>query len=125
LNKAEREGADRLQQQVEAMLDLAPDRDGWKPPVIRTTATEGKGVAELVAKIEQFRSRPERAGDRKGRAVGHWKHRLRTLLGEHLLERVVAQSGGESALESLAGDVADRRVNPYTAVREMGARAGI
>jgi LAO/AO transport system kinase len=125
LNKAEREGADRLQQQVEAMLELAPDRGGWKPPVVRTTATEGKGVAELVATISKFRSHAEHAEDRRGRAVGHWKHRLRSLLGEHLLERVVAKSGGESALESLAGDVAERRVNPYTAVREMSARAGI
>jgi hypothetical protein len=42
-----------------------------------------------------------------------------------LLERVVARSGGEAALKSLASDVAERRGNPYTAVREMIARAGI
>lgn len=124
LNKAEREGADRLQQQIEAMLELAPERDGWKIPVVRTTATEGAGVAELVETIEKLRLRPELAADRRSRAVSRWKQRLRTLLGEHLLERVAAQSGGESALETLAGDVAERRVNPYTAVREMAARAG-
>ena len=125
LNKAEREGADRLQQQVEAMLELAPDRDGWKPPVMRTTATEGTGVPELAGAIEKFRRRAESAADRRARAVEHWQQRLRALLGEHLLERVVAKSGGEAAFKSLAGDVAERRVNPYTAVREMTARAGI
>jgi len=130
LNKAERDGADRLQQQIEAMLELArhggqaPERGGGQTPVVRTTATEGAGVAELVETIEKFRMRPELAADRRSRAVGRWKQRLRTLLGEHLLERVAAQSGGEGALESLAGDVAERRVNPYTAVREMAARAG-
>src|ERR1700721_2202696 len=43
LNKAEREGADRLEQQLNAMLELAPVSGGgrgWMPPVIRTTATE-------------------------------------------------------------------------------------
>jgi LAO/AO transport system kinase len=125
LNKAERDGADRLQQQIEAMLELAPDRSGWKTPVVRTTATEGAGVAQLVETIEEFRARADLAADRRSRMVSHWKQRLRALLGEHLLEQVVARSGGEAALESLAGDVAERRVNPYTAVREMAARAGI
>jgi hypothetical protein len=46
------------------------------------------------------------------------------LLGEHLLERVAATGGSESSLETLAGEVAERRVNPYTAVREIAGRAG-
>jgi len=125
LNKAEREGADQLQQQVEAMLELAPARGGWKPPVLRTTATEGTGVPQLVEAIEKFRAHGDCTADRQGRAVAHWKERLQMLLGEHLLERVVQRSGGAGALESLARDVAERRVNPYTAVREMATRAGI
>jgi LAO/AO transport system kinase len=107
------------------MLELAPERGGWKIPVVRTTATEGSGVAQLVETIEKFRSRAELGTDRRARAVGHWKQRLRALLGEHLLEGIVAKTGGEGALDSLAGEVAERRVNPYTAVREMAARAGI
>jgi len=124
LNKAEREGADRLEQQIEAMLELAPERGDWKTPVVRTTASEGAGVTELVAAIEKFRLRPELAAGRRSRAAEHWQQRLRALLGEHLLERAVARSGGQSALESLASAVAERRVNPYTAVREIMARAG-
>ena len=65
------------------------------------------------------------AANRRARAVGHWQQRLRALLGEHLLERVVASSGGERTLAISGRDVAERRVNPYTAVREMAARAGI
>jgi LAO/AO transport system kinase len=125
LNKAEREGADRLQQQIEAMLELAHDHNEWKTPVVKTTATEGLGVAQLVETIEQFRMRTDLATNRRSRATAHWKQRLRALMGEHLVDRVVAKSGGETALESLASDVAERRVNPYTAVREMTARAGI
>src|SRR5256886_4608986 len=40
LNKADREGADRLEEQLHAMLSLVMPRDGWHPPVIRTVATE-------------------------------------------------------------------------------------
>ncbi len=46
LNKADRDGADRLEAELEAMLQLAPERDGWKPAIVRTVATE-TGVAEL------------------------------------------------------------------------------
>jgi LAO/AO transport system kinase len=125
LNKAERDGADRLQQQIEAMLELAPARSGWKIPVVRTTATEGAGVPELVETIEKFRRRAELAAERQSRVASHWKQRLRVLLGEHLLEQVIAKSGGERVLDSLAGDVAERRANPYTAVRDLAARAGL
>src|SRR5271157_809742 len=43
LNKADREGADRLEEQLHAMLSLVMPRDGWHPPVIRTIATENRG----------------------------------------------------------------------------------
>ena len=125
LNKAEREGADTLQQQIEAMLELAPARGGWKPPVLRTTATDGTGVPQLIEAIEKFRSHGDLTAERRRRAVEHWKQRLHVLLGEQLLERVVAKSGGEGALETLARAVAERKANPYTAVREMSARAGM
>jgi LAO/AO transport system kinase len=125
VNKAEREGADRLQQQIESMLELAPDREGWKTPVLRTSATEGRGVPELVVAIEQFRMSEDLATSRRVRMVNHWKQRLKTLLSEHLTESAVTRSGGESSLESLATAVAERRLNPYTAVREIAAQAGL
>jgi LAO/AO transport system kinase len=125
VNKAEREGADRLQQQIEAMLELAPDRENWKTPVLRTSATEGRGVPELVAAIEQFHMREDLAASRHARMVDHWKQRLKMLLSERLTESAVTRSGGESSLESLAAAVAERRLNPYTAVREMAAQAGL
>jgi LAO/AO transport system kinase len=125
VNKAEREGADRLQQQIEDMLELAPARGGWTPPVVRTTATEGTGVPELLKAIEKFRSQGDLAAERRSRAVERWKQRLHVLLGEQLLERVVKRAGGEGALETLARAVAERQANPYTAVREMASRAGL
>jgi LAO/AO transport system kinase len=124
LNKAEREGADRLQHQIEAMLELSPPRDGWKPPVVRTTATEGTGVPQLVEAIEQFQRLHQGPAQRRERATQRWRQRLLALLAEHLLESVLKKSGGEAGLEELAREVAERRVNLYTAVRELAARAG-
>ena len=67
VNKADREGADRLVSAVEANLALQTYGAGeWRPPVLKTVATTGAGVAELVAAIEQFRAHAERRRRRRG-----------------------------------------------------------
>ncbi len=122
LNKAEREGADRLAQQVEAMLHLAAGGGEWQPPVVRTTATEGIGVAALAETIERFRAQMESSGARRARTIEHWQQRLVVLLEEHLLARALSGEDGKRALAILAGEVAGRRKSPYDAVRELAAR---
>jgi LAO/AO transport system kinase len=122
LNKAERDGADRLAQQIEAMLHLAGTKPEWEPPVVRTTASEGVGIAALAETIERFRTRAESSGGRRARAVEHWKQRLVVLLEEQLLSRALGGADGMRALASLAGEVADRRKSPYDAVRELAGR---
>jgi len=131
LNKAEREGADRLEQQLQAMLELAPSLShvndgghGWTPPIIRTTATEGKGIAELADAIETFHERRERSGEQRAKILEYWKQRLVLLLEGQLLGRALG-GDGRRVLESLASEVAERRKNPYTAVRELLSRAGL
>ncbi len=47
------------------------------------------------------------------------------LLEEHLLARALSGEDGKRALDALAGEVAERRKNPYDAVRELLARAGL
>ena len=128
LNKAEREGAERLEQQLHAMLELAPiSKDGgrgWKPPVIRTTATEGKGIGELADAIQEVREQREQSGEQRAKIREYWKQRLLVLLETQLLARTLG-GDGQRALESLASEVAERKKNPYTAVRELMARAGL
>src|SRR5256886_17210916 len=55
VNKSDREGADRLEQQLDAMLSLAMPREGWHAPVVRTVASESKGIEELARTIAKFR----------------------------------------------------------------------
>ncbi len=120
LNKADREGADGLEHQLAAMLELAPGK--WQPPVVRTTATTGDGIAELAAAVEQFRMAA--GGESRAKALAHWKARLLALLEEQFLDRAVGGPDGQCALEALASEVVDRKKSPYAAVRELAARAG-
>jgi len=119
LNKADREGADRLEEQLHAMLSLVMPRDGWHPPVVRTVATENHGVDELAATIEKFRKHFESSGERRKKHVEHWKNRLVEMLESRLLEKVLGGKKGEGRLEELATAVAERKKDPFSAVAEL------
>jgi LAO/AO transport system kinase len=125
VNKSDREGAERVEQQLNAMLSLVMPQHDWHPPVVRTVASENRGVdtlAETVAKFrEHFASRPER----QKKHVEHWKKRLLELLESRLLEGAVGGATGEAQLEELANEVAERRKDPFTAVTEILARSGL
>ena len=51
VNKADREGADRLVTELSLMLDLSPAKSAWRPPILKTVGTLGEGIAELGGKI--------------------------------------------------------------------------
>jgi LAO/AO transport system kinase len=125
LNKSEREGADRFEQQLRAILQLVPERDGWRPPIVRTVATEGKGILELAREIGAFREHFEKSRDRRSREVAHWREWLLRLLETRLMERVAGAHLSERELDALAVQVAERKKDPYTAINEILARAGL
>ena len=124
LNKCDREGADRFEQQLTAMLQLAPERDGWKPPIVRTVATEGKGIEGVAREIARFREHFDKPDRRHAREASYWKEWLLRLLQTTLLERVGRQIS-EAQFDALAAEVAARQKDPYSAVDEILAESGV
>jgi LAO/AO transport system kinase len=125
LNKADREGADRLEEQLHAMLSLVMPRDGWHPPVIRTVATENRGVEELASTVEKFRRHFESSGQRRQKHIELWQNRLIEMLESRLLEKVLGGKEGEARLRALAVEVAERKKDPFTAVSEILRQSGL
>ncbi len=125
LNKADREGADRLEEQLHATLSLVMPRDGWHAPVIRTVATETKGIADLALIVEKFGKHFQSSGQRRKKHIEHWQKRLLELLESRLLERALGGKAGAGKLRELAAAVADRRIDPFSAVSEILKGAGL
>ncbi len=125
LNKSDREGADRLEQQLHAMLQLAPEREGWRPPVVRTVATENKGIDALAKAIAEFRERFASSKQRHEKKIEYWKQRLMEMLETRLLERALDGAAGEKLLAQLAESVAERRTDPFSAVSEILRKSGL
>lgn len=125
LNKVDREGANRVEEQLHVMLSMVMPRDGWQPPVVRTVATENKGIDHLAETILQFRKHFEASGERQRKHVEHWKKRLIELLESRLLHRVLGAPGGEQRLSELSQAVAERKLDPFTAVNELLKISGL
>ena len=110
LNKSDLDGADKLERELKASLSLAHRPDGWVPPVVRTVATEGQGIDEVLREAREYHAK----GLAAGRALEIWRLRLREMLRDRLLERLSLED-----LDAAAGEVAGRRADPYTVVREL------
>jgi LAO/AO transport system kinase len=107
INKSDQPGAERLQREIKAIQSLSVRKDGWVPPIIWAVASEDKGTDEALAAIRSYLER----GGRKERAVAAWTLRLREMLRERVLESFTRVD-----FESAAGDVASRKIDPYTLV---------
>jgi LAO/AO transport system kinase len=122
VNKADREGADRLVSAVEANLALhAYGADEWRPPILKTVATSGRGVPELADAVLQFRGRTAASQGERRRARS--EYRLRELVSQQFmahLERNVLAPGEFSAT---VDRIAARELDPYTAASDLLARA--
>ena len=121
VNKADREGADRTVASVDALLSLgAPAGTDWRPPVVKTEATTGRGVEDLLAAIERFRAHAAAGQVRRRRARA--EYRLRELLAERLVRHVEAEVLGAGELEATLDRIAAREIDPYAAVDALVAR---
>ncbi len=121
VNKADREGADGVVSSIISSLALAEIPEGaWRPPVLKTVATEGRGVAELWAAVGAFRRHSPDAGMK--RQVIRQESRLRELLAQRYVEQVDRVVPPEE-FQQFVTDVAERRVDPYSAVEAIMSRA--
>jgi LAO/AO transport system kinase len=119
VNKSDREGADRLVLEIEAMLELRPRTSEWVPPVVKTVATSGAGVAELHAAAIKHRLYLEQSkllGGRREQAV---RSEILALVDERLRRERWQQPAVSARLAELVGLVLEGRSTPYSAAEEL------
>lgn len=114
VNKSDRDGADRMVTSIESNLALQSFGEGeWRPPILKTEATTGKGILELWQMIKTFRAHSE--GTRAKRLKARNEFRLRDLLTHRFMEHVEQHVIGQAAFDALVERIAKREVDPYTA----------
>jgi len=119
INKSDREGAERVEREIRAMQTLAVRKDTWTPPIVKTVATEGKGIAELAAAIAEYEKFLQREGLELKKKISNWRERLIEMLREALLERALREKLTPEQISHFAQEVAEHRRDPYTLVQEL------
>jgi LAO/AO transport system kinase len=118
VNKADRDGADRIKAELELSVHLRPP-NGWRPPVLLTQAAAGVGIDALVAAIgkhEEYLKNnrdPAREKERRGREFVE-------VLTAELEERAArALKNGAGRAQAVLTEVRAGSLNPYSAVRRI------
>ncbi len=120
VNKADRSGAAQTAHDLESMMDLT-DSGGWRPPVIRTVATEGEGADLLWAAVGEHRRHLERSGELVGRREARRQHELDLIVAQRVRAKAegLLQAGRRTELD---GEVAAGRLDPWSAADEILGR---
>jgi len=117
VNKADREGANTTARDIKQMLHLGEARD-WEPPVLLTQAVDGKGIEDLWDAIERHRAHIESSGELRRRRVARNAHEIVEIaLGR--IRRAIDEVGDKELLDSLAEQVTDHGLDPYTAADKL------
>ena len=119
VNKADREGADRTRRELRSMLAMAERREGaWRPPVIRTVASTGEGIDELLAQLDAHAAWLEESGELLRRRTLRARGEVEAIALATLRERWGEPGHGADA-NALAGRVASGEMDPYSAADEL------
>ena len=117
INKADRPGADQLRAELEATMSLVP-AGPWEPPIVPTQAHDALGIPELWDAIERHRAflaEGTRLADRRRDGL---RRQLRALALDRLGRELDAACDA-SFMDGLATQVADRTLDPDTAVDQV------
>jgi LAO/AO transport system kinase len=117
INKADRDGADQVERELEAMKSLAMAKD-WDPPILRTVAQVGEGVAALLSRVREHGHWLRSHGGLARKARERAKLRFEALLAEAAVRRVKARAGQERVETAIQG-IADRNLDPYSTVEQI------
>src|SRR5258706_426146 len=109
INKSDREGAERVEREIRALQSLAQRHDEWTPPIVKTVASEGKGIEELAAAIARYDEYLAGAGLALKKKTRNWRERLVAMLPL-----------GESRIELLEPTSPDSPVGRFLAKRGEG-----
>jgi LAO/AO transport system kinase len=117
INKSDRDGAERVEREIRAMQSLSVRKDEWVPPVVKTVASEGKGLEELTKAITSYQDFLGKSDVGRQKRIQNWRERLIEMLRDTLLERVMHEQDGR--VDGYAAEVAEHKRDPYTLVEEI------
>jgi LAO/AO transport system kinase len=117
INKADRPGARETHRDLALMLELSTLGE-WRPPIVETVASTGKGITELWGELARHREFQEEQGALDRRRAQRLEDELRTIVTRRLEQRADSLSTGAS-FDTMRSAMIERRLDPYQAADEI------
>ncbi len=116
INKADREGADRLANHIKTAMRLLPSAEGtWMPPIVKTVAAEATGIEELATAIERHRAYLAEDGRLEEKRRGRLKAELLERTRDLIMRRMTAGLQESGRLDNVLDDLVTGRTDPAAA----------
>ncbi|MBP2664227.1 MAG: argK [Firmicutes bacterium] len=119
INKADREGVERLNTEIEMMLELNQTRVDWRPPVKRTVASLGEGITELLVAVEEHISYLQKSDQLSMRRTKRTKNELMALLDEQIGRYILKNITSSGEFTAVVAAVERRERDPYSVVANL------
>ncbi|HYS56326.1 MAG TPA: methylmalonyl Co-A mutase-associated GTPase MeaB [Thermoanaerobaculia bacterium] len=119
VNKADRPGADKTVTEVTMMMGLVEEHGDWMPPIVKTVASRGEGIAELDDAIRKHFEYLSTSGELDRRNRERVRIRINMLLKEKFMGRLIGETVTESDFEKILEDVLRKRSNPHDAAEDV------
>ena len=123
INKSDREGAERVEREIRALQSLAIRSDHWTPSIVKTVASDGTGIGELVAAIAEYEAYLQKENLVLQHKIENWQERLIEMLRDALLEKARGQME-DGNVARYAAEVVEHKRDPYTLVEEIVGKLG-
>jgi LAO/AO transport system kinase len=124
INKSDRAGAERLETELRQLVEASSRRDGWRPPIVRTVATENVGIEECERAIADYRRFSESSPGAAERRREIQEARLLGIVRSRISDRFSSEPRLRAELERLAARVGGGEIDPFTAADRLMRAAG-
>ena len=114
INKADRDGVEKLHIEIEMMLELSGNKTGWKPPINRTVASESEGVLAVIDSIEGHAKYLKESGELKTRRAESIKTELLAMIAERIRRHIDKTVAETRDFEKTVLRLQQREIDPYS-----------
>jgi LAO/AO transport system kinase len=119
VNKADKDGANQVVNELEQIAEYKAMEQEWKPPVHRTVATEGQGIEEVVDSIENHLDHLKESGEYQKREEERTRGEFTRIVQDLLLRQAFAGEESRKRFEQLLKEIMDKKTDPYTAAEKL------
>ncbi|HSD66767.1 MAG TPA: methylmalonyl Co-A mutase-associated GTPase MeaB [Vicinamibacteria bacterium] len=124
VNKADRDGVERVVAEIESTLSLSA-AGGPRPPIVKTVATRDEGTGPLLDAVEAYGKRAAETGELDRRRLGRLRRQLEDAVRQRVMGHVFQRVVPPAELEATVARLAARAVDPFTAADRIVERMGL